>query len=123
MSEAQNLLQLEVVHSPSDSGVTSMQTVDNLKLIPVWVDPEHLVLSARILLRGHGLRVIGVVHGGDLIGSVSIERVLGESDSLPVSSVMDPLALVLDATESTRDVAQKFVQSDVDFAPVLKDGR
>lgn len=117
------MLQLEVVQTPHEPGVTSMQTVESLKLLPVWVEPDHLVASARILLQGHGLRVMSVVDGGHVVGTVALDRVLAESDFLPVQAVMDPLRLVVEASESTREIAQRFVQEDLDFAPVVKEGR
>jgi IMP dehydrogenase len=100
-----------------------MQTVESLKLLPVWVDPEHLVASARILLQGHAMRVLGVVDNGELIGTVSIERVLSESGFVPVRTITDSIRLIVQATDATREVAQRFVEHDLDFAPVVKDGR
>lgn len=121
--EAQNLLSLEVVQTPIEPGAPYMQTVESLKLLPVWVDPEHLVASARILLLGHAMRVLGVVDHGELIGTISIERVLSESDFIPVRAITDSIRLIVQATDATREVAQRFVENDLDFAPVVKDGR
>ncbi len=117
------MLQLEVVQTPPEQGAPYMQTVESLKLLPVWVDPGHLVASARILLQGHGLRVIGVVENGELIGTVAIERVLTQSDFLPVRTIVDSAGLIVEGTEPTREVAQRFVQDDVDFACVMRDGK
>ncbi len=69
------------------------------------------------------MRVLGVVDSGELIGTVSIERVLSESDFVPVGSITDSIRLTVQATDATREVAQRFVESDLDYAPVVKDGR
>lgn len=100
-----------------------MLTVEALKLLPVWVDPEHLVSSAKILMAGHNLRALGVVDAGELIATVTAERLATEGDFLRVRDVMTPLSTVVEANMTTRQVAEVFVTEGIDYAPVVREGQ
>lgn len=100
-----------------------MQSIRALKLLPVWVTPDHLVSTARIILAGHGLRAIGVLEEGNLVGSVTPETLANEPDFAEVRVAMTPPELVLDGDLSVREAADLFVKKNVDFAPVAFEGR
>ncbi len=100
-----------------------MQSVDAVKLVPVWVNPEHLVGTAQIILQGYGLRVLAVIDGGRLVGAVTRERLGMANENTPVSSVMEPIDEGFDGATPTRQVAASFVERNLEYAPIIRDGR
>lgn len=100
-----------------------MQTVESLKLLPVWVHPEHIALSARILLKGHGLRAIAVVEDHVLLGVALSECLALEPDSASVANCIEAPRAIVEGTTLTRDAAKLFVDMQLEYAPVVRDGR
>jgi IMP dehydrogenase len=100
-----------------------MLTVRALKLLPVWITPEHLVSTARILLAGHELKALAVLDGDSVAGYVTGESLASLSDQDFVRSAIENVELTLDADASIREAADVFVRANVDFAPVLESGR
>lgn len=99
-----------------------MLSIRALKLLPAWVAPEHLISTARIILAGHGLRALGVLDNGNLVGVVTAEALAGEPDFSPVRVAMISPDLVLDGDMSVREAADQFVQTNAEVAPVMVDG-
>lgn len=100
-----------------------MHAVENLSLLPVWVNPDHLVSTARHVLLGHKVRVLAVLENGELVGLLTRERLVGAPDEDTVASIMEPATLVLEGSTTIRRVAETFVQDGIDVAPVVRDGR
>ncbi|MBI1756002.1 MAG: diguanylate cyclase [Fimbriimonas ginsengisoli] len=100
-----------------------MKTVETLKLLAVWVEPTHLVATARILMQGHSLKTLGVCDGGKLVGIVTAERLAARPDDAFVESAMEPATHVVQGTASIRSVAELFMESGIDSAPVLRGDR
>lgn len=96
-----------------------MRTLKDLKLLPVWVNSGHLISTALLIMRGHRLRALGVIDEGRLVGILSAENLVGHAESAPVSEAMVRPSLVLDLSEPIRRVAEHFIQTDADFAPVV----
>jgi IMP dehydrogenase len=116
------LLTLHVAIPVRENSIDTMQTVEALKLMPVWVNPEHLNSTARIILEGHRLRAIGVVDHGDLVGTVSLDRLNSAEPTAPVATAMDSLGIVIDGRKSVRETAEVFVRESLDYAPAVIDG-
>ena len=100
-----------------------MLSIRELKLLPVWVSPGHLVSTARIVLDGHQLRALGVLEDGELVGMVTHEALAGAADFSEIRACMMPPKLVLDAATSIRKAADMFVRENVDVAPVISEDR
>lgn len=98
-----------------------MRSVGELDLLPVWVQPEHLVASALLLMRGHGIRVIAVLEHGRLAGFLSLDRALGANPEARVADVMVSGGDQMDATASVRKAADLFMSNDLDHAAVFSD--
>ena len=98
-----------------------MLSLRALKLLPVWVAPDHLVSSARILLEGHGLRAIAVLDAGEIVGVVTPDSLIGHADFTPVGATMSPPSLILDGDLTVREASDQFVKTNADFAPVVAD--
>jgi GGDEF domain-containing protein len=96
-----------------------MNTVRDLKLLPVWVNPNHLAATALHVMLGHGLKILGVLDGAELVGVVGLEDLVGAPEGAVVSQVMRPAGSPVDADSNVRQAAQQLVQLNVDSAPVL----
>ncbi len=100
-----------------------MLSIRALKLLPAWVSPEHLVSTARIILSGHGLRALGVIENGELVGIVSLESLANSADFAEVRVAMVPPVVVLDGDLTVREAADLFVRENADAAPVMFEGK
>ena len=99
-----------------------MNTLQQLRIVPYWVNPAHLVSTAAHIMRGHRVRALGVLEGERLIGTLSLEDIAG-SDGTTVSTVMRPVDATAQLAVSVRDVAQRFVLEYLDFLPVMEGSR
>jgi IMP dehydrogenase len=100
-----------------------MQTVESLDLLPVWLNPGHLVATARILLLGHRARAIGVLDSDRLVGLISMEGLVGQPENSTIKSLMEPPQLLIEADTPVRKVAELFVENGLERAPVMKSGK
>lgn len=100
-----------------------MRTVRDLNPVPVWVNSDHLAVTALHIMRGHGLKAMGVADAGEWVGVITRERLEGASDLTSVGQIMDAPGLALPNTTPIRRAAELFVDSDVMFAAVLDEGR
>lgn len=100
-----------------------MQSLDALNLLPVWVNPDHLAVTAKIILAGHHLKVLGVVEGTELVGVVSAAQTLDQPDNTHVRDFMRPAEWVVDASTPLRQLAETFWQEDLDYLAVMRGDR
>lgn len=100
-----------------------MQTVESLNLLPVWLNPSHLVATARVLLQGHRLKAVGVVDGDRLVGIVTNECLASLTDEVPVREAMESPQILIEADTDVRRVAETFVEQNLERAPVMKGGK
>jgi IMP dehydrogenase len=100
-----------------------MKTVETLKLTPVWVDPNHLASTARILMSGHRTRTLAVLEGGRLVGLVHADALAQASDDAPVRDFMVLPSLVVESGTPIREVADQLVHHEIDAVPVVEEGR
>ncbi len=99
-----------------------MKTISELRLLPVWVSPDHLVATARILLSGHRLKALGVVDERRLVGIVTPEELASAPPESQVRTVMLPPQNAVESDASVRGVADQMVREDLDFVPVVSRG-
>lgn len=96
-----------------------LKTVADLSLLPVWVNPDHLVSSARILLTGHKLKALAVVEQKRLAGVVTAEALAAApSDSL-VARAMSASGTTVQPTATVRQVAEAMLVEGIDHLPVV----
>ena len=101
-----------------------MKTVrEVLRRAPVWVNPEHTVESAIVLMRGHNIGGLPVMDGGRLAGMIDYSNLLGVEPSRQVREVMSEPAgsIALDAT--VRDAATMMRLTGTSRLPVTDGGR
>lgn len=99
-----------------------MDSVRDLKLLPVWVNPGHLAQTALHVMVGHGLKCLGVLEGDKLVGVVGLEDLVGAREGALVSDVMRAPQITVQAEIDVRQAAEQFVANGIDFAPVM-DGK
>lgn len=97
-----------------------MSTLRDLKLLPVWVNPQHLASTALHIMAGHRLRVVGVVEDHKLVGTIAKEDAVSVDPSAHVAFFMKPTNHVFDLEQDVRHVAERFVRENLDSAPVLE---
>jgi IMP dehydrogenase len=97
-----------------------MQSLDAINLLPVWVNPEHLAATAKIILAGHRLKVLGVVEGSELVGVITAADTMRAVDDLHVREFMVRPDRVVDSSTPLRQLAETFWQEDLDFLPVVQ---
>lgn len=101
-----------------------MKTLTSLRLVPVWLGPEHLAATARIVMEGHGLRALGVVDElRQLIGVVTLESTLTASDGTVLEKLIKPAELILDPESAIREAVDEFVERKIDYAPLVIKGQ
>lgn len=98
-----------------------MHTLRELNLLPVWVNPSHMVETAIHVMRGHDLPAIGVVEGGDLIGWLSLDRAILLAPLVTVEEAMEPVKLTLEESMGMRQAAKEFVRAGLSYLPVCRD--
>lgn len=100
-----------------------MKTVAQCKLKPIWVNPDHLVETARHVLTGHLVRAVGVMRGSELVGMFSIENLMSANDAGKVQDVMGDLGETVDYTMSIREAAGIVANSGREYVAVTEDGQ
>jgi IMP dehydrogenase len=94
-----------------------------IRRAPVWVNPDHTIETAIILMRGHNIEAIPVLDGPDLAGIVLHGRLLGSDPENPVASVMLPGVPTVAADTSVREAADAMTRAGVGTLPVMDNGK
>jgi IMP dehydrogenase len=107
----------------STLGTVSRQALNSLKMLPVWVSPDHLVATARFVINGHRISRLPVVSVGGVLGYVTEANLAASDGERRVSELTQPFDFELEGTMAIREAAAEFVQHSADAAPVVQDGR
>ncbi len=99
-----------------------MRTLEELDLVPAWVNPDHLVATAIHVMQGHKINAVAVVGFTGLDGMVSLERAELMPKFAKVGTIVQPVLLTLDVETTVRNAAKQFIEHDVNFAAVYRDG-
>lgn len=100
-----------------------MKTVRDLRLWPVWVNPDHSIESATILMKGHSVAGLGVLHGDTFLGTVGIEDLVGVPPQDRVESVMKRDVGSVSLDMPLRRVAETMAVQNLPRLPVVDNGR
>jgi diguanylate cyclase (GGDEF)-like protein len=87
------------------------------------VNSDHLVETARHVLAGHKVWAIGVLRGNELVGTISVENLIGATDSDLVRNVMNPVGETVDFSLSVRDAAVIVTNSGREFVAATEFGQ
>ena len=97
-----------------------MRTLEELDLVPAWVNPDHLVATAIHVMQGHKINAVAVLRGTELDGLVTLERALAIPKFARVETIVQPVLLRLDESTSVRNAAKQFIEQDVNYAVVYR---
>ena len=98
-----------------------MRTLQELDLIPVWVNPTHLISTAIHVMQGHRQRALAVIDDSGVVGCVSLQRALGMPKGAKVQTIIQPLSARFDRSVTIRMAAKRFIEEDLDFATVYEE--
>lgn len=96
----------------------SKRTLRQFQFVPSWVNPEHPVAAALMLMRGYSTRVLAVKEGPKLLGFVQRSQLESLPGASLVSSAISIIRLRLDIETSMLEAAQEFVDRDADVAAI-----
>jgi diguanylate cyclase (GGDEF)-like protein len=101
-----------------------MKTVrDLIRRPPVWVNPDHSVESAIILMRGHHTSALPVLEGDRLVGLVTDSRLLGMEMNARVGEAMIREIAAVQCDAPVREAAEIMARTGQDRLPVLEGER
>lgn len=89
----------------------------------MWVNPEHLAVTAKIILAGHKLKVLGVVENSELVGIITAAQTNQAMDRTMVRDFMVRPDRIVEASTPLRQVAETFWREDIDYLPVVQNDR
>jgi IMP dehydrogenase len=102
----------------------SMRTIQNLiQPVRVWVNPDHTVETALLLMRGHRLQGLPVYESGQVLGLVALENLLGVALETPVREVMTTDLMVATPQTPLRVVADWLQRHRQTLIPVVENER
>lgn len=100
-----------------------MKTIESLKLLNAWVDPELPIEAAKMLLDGYRAAALPVSEGGLLKGLITATAVArAECDDRVRQHMVEP-ENVVQAGTAIREVAHVFLESQLEYAAVVSEGR
>lgn len=97
-----------------------MRILRDLHPYPVWLNPGHLVATARVLMRGHQLRAIAVMDGTKFLGLVTLEQMRYADESAEVGDFVQPASLAFSPDMQIQDAVGAFIEHDLDYAPLVE---
>ncbi len=125
------LVQEELLQSSADGAGHShrrvehfVRTIEHLvKPIRVWVNPEHTVETALILMRGHRISGLPVYDGQQVVGVVEASHILGIELNTPVHSVMTTDIPSYSPQTPLMTVANWFATHQQTLLPIVEEGK
>ena len=100
-----------------------MKTIDSLKLLNAWVDPELPIQAARMLLNGYKANALPVSEGGFLLGIITAAAVAAAQEDDKVRTHMAAPGAIIQSGTPIREVANIFLEQQLEYAPVVEDDR
>jgi len=99
-----------------------MKTVRDLALWPLWVNPQHRVLSALILMKGHNTKALGVLAADEFRGILNMEDLVGVPDEASIERYVTNEVLMVSPDDPLARVADMMARERADRAAVVRDG-
>lgn len=97
-----------------------MKKVRDIPLWPLWINPEHQIKTAIVLMRGHNVQGLGVKDGEKFIGVVFMEDIIGlpENETIDKHIRRDIESVTLDT--SLRKAAEIMGAKKLPRVPVIE---
>lgn len=96
-----------------------MTTVRDLRIPPIWVNPQHLASTAGFVLSGHKTKVCGVIDCDRLVGVITSEDIAKAGPNAVVSQIMGEAPVMVDGLDPVRKVAERFADEGLEYAAVV----
>jgi len=96
-----------------------MTTVRDLRIPPIWVNPQHLASTAGFILAGHKMKVCGVIDCDRLVGVITTEDIAKAGPNAVVRQIMGDPPVIVDGMDSVRAVAERFADEGLEYAAVV----
>lgn len=96
-----------------------MTTVRELRIPPIWVNPQHLATTAGYVLSGHKMKVCGVIDCDRLVGVITAEDIAKAGPNAVVSQIMGDPPVIVEGSDMVRKVAERFADEGLDYAAVV----
>ncbi len=101
-----------------------VRTIEHLvKPIRVWVNPEHTVQTALILMRGHQISGIPVYDGQQVLGVVESSQILGVDLEAPIHTIMRTDIPNFSPKSPLMTVADWFANHQCTLLPIVEEGK
>ncbi len=101
-----------------------MRTIRSLiQPVRVWVNPDHTVETALVLMQGHRLQGLPVYESGQVLGLVELEHLLSVAPETPVREVMTTNLMVATPQTPLRVVAEWMQRHRQTLMPVVEGDR
>jgi diguanylate cyclase (GGDEF)-like protein len=121
----------EIASHPQDSrdrvvpegNLPLMKTVRDIPLWPIWVNPDHLVRTALVLMRGHNVSGLGVMEGNVFLGVVYIDDLAGMGEGEKVASAIRTDVEAVGLSTPLRRVAELMATRNLSRVPVVDRGK
>ena len=90
----------------------------------VWVSPSARVKTAVILMKGHSIGALPVVHANDEVaGIVTYQDVLGQAPDTPIADVMATDCVSITADMTIIDAAELMSKSQVNYLLIIEENQ
>ncbi len=96
---------------------------DVIQRSPVWINPEHTVETAIILMSGHQIGALPVLSGSELVGLVLYSNVMGAPPTTLIRDIMLTDIPLLRPEMTIKEAADIMSRSDFGRLPVVAEGK
>ncbi|MEQ1821599.1 MAG: diguanylate cyclase [Fimbriimonadaceae bacterium] len=100
-----------------------MTILRDLNLPSIWVDPSYLATTAGFVMKGHNLRLCGVLDCGEFKGYITLEATESAAPNQTVESLARPVSAIVSGSALVREVADRFVNENLEMVAVVEDGK
>ncbi|MBN8690341.1 MAG: GGDEF domain-containing protein [Armatimonadetes bacterium] len=100
-----------------------MKNLEDMNLAAVWVNPNHTVQAAKVLMRGFGIKALAILEASKILGIVSLDSLQDADEQSEVRGYLRPLPTTLGPKIGVVQAAQKFVDEDLEVAVVVDEDR
>jgi len=107
----------------NSSFVPHIKSVRDLSLWSLWVNPEHQVRTALIIMKGHGVSALGVLDKEQFVGVVCLEDLVSVPEDCKVEEVMSKDIETVSLNTPINLVAELMSRKKLSRLPVVEAGR
>jgi len=101
-----------------------MNTLKSIPMIRVWLESDQLISTAKMLLNGYRLPALGIADSSrNFLGFATMASFEGLADHEPIDHAkLHPIESV-ESSCNARDAAKLMIEREIDFLPVVEEGK